>query len=68
LACRLGHKLSIKKEESYFFKMSEFQGWIKQLYVENPSFITPRARVNELTNSFLDEGLQDLSVSRTSNE
>ncbi|MDR3329730.1 MAG: methionine--tRNA ligase [Mycoplasmataceae bacterium] len=68
LTCRVGHKLTTKKEESYFFKMSQFQGWIKQLYEQNPSFITPKARVNELTNSFLDEGLQDLSVSRTSIE
>jgi methionyl-tRNA synthetase len=62
----MGHELITKKEPSFFFKMSEFQDWIKDLYEKNPTFIVPKSRVNELTNSFLNEGLQDLSVSRTS--
>lgn len=66
LSCRVGHKLTTKQEPSFFFKMSEFQTWIKDLYDKNPTFIVPKSRVNELTNSFLEEGLQDLSVSRTS--
>lgn len=66
LSCRMGHKLTTKQEPSFFFKMNEFQTWIKELYEKNPTFIIPKSRVHELINSFLDEGLQDLSVSRTS--
>ncbi|MDR0739992.1 MAG: methionine--tRNA ligase [Mycoplasmataceae bacterium] len=68
LTCRLGHKLTTKKEPSFFFKMSQFQTWIKSFYNQNPKFIIPEIRVHELLNSFINEGLQDLSVSRTSVE
>jgi methionyl-tRNA synthetase len=66
LYCRVGHQLSEKEEESYFFKMSKYENWIKDLYANNQSLIYPISRVHELTNSFLNEGLTDLSVSRTS--
>ncbi len=53
------------KESSYFFKLSNFGGKLLKLIEENPEFIQPKAKRNEIT-SFLKEGLRDLSVSRTS--
>lgn len=52
-------------EESYFFKLSAFQDRLLQLYEENPHFIRPEARRNEML-SFVRSGLNDLSVSRVS--
>ncbi len=55
----------IKKEESYFFKLSAFQDKLLEYYEKNPGFIRPEARRNEVI-SFVGGGLKDLSVSRTS--
>src|SRR5215207_3101518 len=52
-------------EESYFFKLSAFQGPLLEHYRRNPEFVTPAIRRNEMM-SFLEGGLDDLSVSRTS--
>lgn len=52
-------------EESYFFKLSEFQDRLLKLYEENPDFIRPESRRNEVI-SFVKGGLKDLSVSRVS--
>ncbi|NOT58983.1 MAG: methionine--tRNA ligase [Acidobacteria bacterium] len=52
-------------EESYFFKLSAFQDKLLKLYEDNPNFIRPEARRNEVL-SFVNGGLNDLSVSRTS--
>ena len=54
------------KEESYFFKMSKYQDRIIKLIEENPDFLQPVSRQNEMLNNFLRPGLQDLCVSRTS--
>ncbi len=51
-------------EESYFFKLSQFQSRLLELYDQRPDFIRPPARRNEII-SFVRGGLQDLSVSRT---
>ena len=52
------------EEESYFFKLSEYQEKLLAHYEENPEFIGPDARRNEVM-SFVKGGLNDLSVSRT---
>jgi methionyl-tRNA synthetase len=52
-------------EESYFFRLSEFQGKLIELYEKNPNFIRPETRRNEVL-SFVRGGLNDLSISRVS--
>jgi len=60
-----GRTTSIVKEESYFFRLSKYEDKLLQHYKENPDFIMPRSRANEITN-FVKGGLHDLSVTRTS--
>ena len=60
-----GRSTSIVKEESYFFKLSEYEDKLLKHYEENPDFIMPRSRANEVKN-FVKGGLRDLSVTRTS--
>lgn len=51
-------------EENYYFKLSEFQDRLLKLYEENPDFIWPETRRNEVV-AFVRGGLKDLSISRT---
>jgi len=53
------------EEESYFFKLSKWQNKLLKYYEENPDFIMPNSRRNEVIN-FVKNGLKDLSVSRKS--
>jgi len=53
------------EEESYFFKLSSWSKKLLKFYEENPNFILPKSRRNEVIN-FVKKGLKDLSVSRTS--
>ena len=53
------------EEESYFFKLSKWQEPLLKYYSENPNFILPTTRKNEVV-SFVKSGLKDLSVSRKS--
>jgi len=53
------------KEESYFFKMSKYADQLLEFYENNPSFIQPESRKNEMINNFIKPGLEDLAVSRT---
>ncbi|MBI2040586.1 MAG: methionine--tRNA ligase [DPANN group archaeon] len=53
------------KEESYFFKLSKYQKKLLELYENNPEFISPENRRQEIINR-VKEGLKDLSVSRSS--
>jgi len=55
-----------EKEECYFFKLSKYQDRLIRYIEENPQFIQPESRKNEMINNFLKPGLQDLAVSRTS--
>lgn len=55
-----------QEEESYFFKLSEFGDKLLDLYNNNPEFLQPQSRVNEMVNNFIKPGLDDLCVSRTS--
>ncbi|MEI7904812.1 MAG: methionine--tRNA ligase, partial [Candidatus Firestonebacteria bacterium] len=52
-------------EETYFFKLSSYRDALLELYEKNPLFIQPNTRMNEMKNR-LKEGIQDLSISRTS--
>ena len=53
------------EEEAYFFRLSKYADRIRDL-LENTDFLQPRSRVNEMVKNFLDPGLEDLCVSRTS--
>jgi len=57
-------KIDKIKEESYFFKLSEYQDRLLDLYKSNPDFVKPANRLNEVI-SFVEGGLKDLSISRT---
>lgn len=61
-----GRPVTLEKEESYFFRLSKYTDRIIKYYEENPEFLQPKTRVNEMINNFLKPGLQDLCVSRTS--
>ena len=54
------------EEEAYFFKMSKYADRLMKHIEENPEFIQPESRKNEMINNFLKPGLQDLCVSRSS--
>lgn len=54
------------KEESYFFRLSKYRDKLLKLYEDNPEFLQPESRKNEMIKNFLSEGLDDLSVSRAS--
>lgn len=60
-----GRSTSTVKEESYFFKLSEYEQKLLDYYEANPEFILPKSRRNEVIN-FVKGGLNDLSVTRTS--
>ena len=53
------------EEESYFFKLSAFQKKLLEHYKKNEDFILPKSRKNEVV-KFVEKGLKDLSISRTS--
>ena len=61
-----GREVKKMKEESYFFNMKKYQSRLEKFYEENPDFIAPESRKNELFNNFIKPGLEDLCVSRTS--
>lgn len=61
-----GHEVELIKEESYFFKMSKYADRLVKHYEDNPDFIQPVSRKNEMLNNFINPGLEDLAVTRTS--
>lgn len=61
-----GRPTHLAEEEAYFFKLSKYRDRLLKLYEDNPNFIQPESRKNEMINNFLKEGLEDLCVSRTS--
>ncbi|WP_274651778.1 methionine--tRNA ligase [Paenibacillus humicola] len=63
-----GRPVELVKEESYFFKMSKYADRLLEYYEENPEFIQPESRKNEMINNFIKPGLEDLAVSRTTFE
>ncbi|MDG2830228.1 class I tRNA ligase family protein, partial [Vibrio parahaemolyticus] len=60
-----GRETHLEKEETYFFRLSKYRDRLLKLYEENPDFIQPESRKNEMINNFLKDGLDDLSVSRS---
>ena len=62
-----GREVTDASEEAYFFKLSQFAPQLKGLLLdEEKDFLNPKSRVNEMINNFIEPGLQDLCVSRTS--
>ena len=61
-----GREVIDSKEESYFLKLSKYGDRLMKYYEENPDFIKPDSRRNEMINNFLKPGLADLCVSRSS--
>lgn len=61
-----GREVQPAKEEAYFFKLSKYQDRLMKHIEQNPDFIQPESRKNEMINNFIKPGLQDLCVSRTS--
>jgi methionyl-tRNA synthetase len=60
-----GRTTNVVKEESYFFRLSNYEAKLLEHYEKNPEFIMPKSRANEVIN-FVKGGLRDLSVTRTS--
>lgn len=61
-----GREVIDSKEEAYFLRLSKYQDRLIKYYEENPDFIKPESRKNEMINNFLKPGLSDLCVSRSS--
>jgi methionyl-tRNA synthetase len=61
-----GRPVHTEKEEAYFFKMSKYADRLVEYYDQHPLFITPESRKNEMLQTFIKPGLEDLCVSRTS--
>ena len=59
-----GRPVEYAEEESYFFRLSKYAPRLRKLLTET-DFLQPDSRVNEMVNNFIDKGLQDLAVSRS---
>ena len=59
-----GNPVEWMEEDSYFFKLSAFTDKLLEFYEQNPDFIQPEIRRNEII-SFVKQGLQDISISRS---
>ncbi len=60
-----GREVQKMKEEAYFFNMKKYESWLKDFYNKNPNFIVPESRKNEIFKNFIDPGLEDLCISRS---
>ena len=60
-----GREITTAREEAYYLRQSKYQAWLEQYYDEHPDFIVPESRKNEMLNTFLKPGLQDLCVTRS---
>ena len=60
-----GREVSFAEEEAYFFRLSKYAGRVRELLLSG-EFLEPASRVNEMIKNFIDPGLEDLCVSRTS--
>jgi len=61
-----GRPVELKEEPAYFYRCSKYADDLLSFYDSHPLFIVPEARKNEMVNTFIKPGLQDLCVSRTS--
>jgi len=59
-----GRETVFVSESTYFFKLSAYQDRLLKFYKDHPDFIVPKERANEVI-SFVESGLKDLSISRT---
>lgn len=59
-----GRKVEMMEEEAYFFNIKKYENWLKDFYEQNPDFIVPESRKKELFTNFIDNGLEDLCISR----
>ncbi len=59
-----GREVKKMAEDAYFFNMKKYEPWLKEFYAENPQFIVPESRKNEIFKNFIDPGLEDLCISR----
>lgn len=53
------------EEECYFLRLSKYQSWLEEVFKNNPDFLVPESRKNEIFNTFIKPGISDLCVSRT---
>lgn len=60
------NKVEWVEEETYFFRMSKYADWLLDFYDQHPNFIQPEIRKNEMIKNFIEPGLEDLAVTRTS--
>lgn len=60
-----GHQVEWVSEESYFLRLSKYQDRLVEFFKSHPDFITPDGRLNEMLKNFIEPGLEDLAVSRT---
>ena len=60
-----GHEVEWVSEESYFLRLSKYQDRLVEFFKSHPDFITPNGRLNEMLKNFIEPGLEDLAVSRT---
>ena len=60
-----GHEVEWVSEESYFLRLSKYQDRLVEFFKSHPDFITPDGRLNEMLRNFIEPGLEDLAVSRT---
>lgn len=61
-----GRDVYLVKEDAYFFRLSKYADRLLKFYDDNPLFLLPSSRKNEMINNFIKPGLQDLCVSRSS--
>lgn len=61
-----GRDVEYQEEETYFFRLSKYTDKLKELFRDRPEFLEPAFRQKEMLNNFINKGLSDLSVTRTS--
>lgn len=61
-----GRDVEYQEEETYFFRLSKYADKLKELFKDYPEFLEPAFRQKEMLNNFINKGLSDLSVTRTS--
>ncbi|MCQ2776110.1 MAG: methionine--tRNA ligase [Bacilli bacterium] len=61
-----GRPVQMAEEEAYFFKTNKYLESLLKFYDNNPKFLIPESRKNEMINTFIKPGLDDLCISRTS--
>ncbi|MDN6161406.1 MAG: methionine--tRNA ligase [Atopostipes sp.] len=60
-----GHEVEWVSEESYFFRLGNYSDRLLEYYEEHPHFIQPESRKNEMIKNFIEPGLKDLAITRT---